>query len=629
MATSIGCLRSVGLRLTRLTHLTTLSRPLSAAAGDSQRRVRIGCASGFWGDTSVSAPQLIAHGKLDFLVFDYLSEITMSLLTAARARQPDLGYAPDFIDSGIGNQLQQLKRQGVRVVSNAGGINPHACAARLRELAKKQGVDMKIAVVSGDDLSKKDLSGLKELGTGAPLPARLHSVNAYLGAGAIRVALDAGADVVVTGRCVDSALALGPLAHAFDWRWDDWDRLAAGSLAGHLLECGAQSTGGVSTDWRLVPDWHRIGFPVADCAADGDFVLTKPPGTGGLVSVGNVTEQLVYEIGDPRRYLLPDVSCDFSQVQMAETEAGVAVSGARGRPPPHTYKACATRLDGYSATAVCPVIGPAAAEKARRTAEAILARCRDIFAHLKLADFSRTHIQALGAEETYPDGPAQPGREAVLWLSVSHPDKRAVQVFGREVAPAGTGMAPGLTGLVGGRPKPTPVLRLVSFLVPKRDIEVSVEVDGTEVPFAALGPAADASDFAYNTQEQTSAAAASPGPCTYRLERVALTRSGDKGDSCNIGVVARSPELYPHLCRELTSERVAAYFVHLLPPGVDHAKLVERYELPGVHALNFVLHQALGGGGIASLRPDPQGKGYGQMLLDLEVSGMPEVASEE
>ena len=236
----------------------------------------------------------------------------------------------------------------------------------------------------------------------------------------------------------------------------------------------------------------------------------------------------------------------------------------------------------------------------------------------------------LGAEETYPDGPVTPaGREAVLWLAVSHPDKRALQVFGREVAPAGTGMAPGLTGLVGGRPKPTPVLRLASFLVPKRDIDISVEVDGADVHFSVPELAVDSSSVRDDTSEEAPVHPAPPGPCTYRLERVALTRSGDKGDTCNIGVVARRPELYPHLCRELTAGRVAAYFARLLPPGVDPEKLVERYELPGVHALNFVLHQSLGGGGIASLRPDPQGKGYGQMLLDLEVSGMPEVPEDE
>ncbi|KAF0290763.1 hypothetical protein FJT64_011026 [Amphibalanus amphitrite] len=516
---------------------------------------------------------------------------------------PSSATRPDFIEAGVGGHLAQLKQRGIRVVSNAGGINPQACAARLRELAAKQGVELKIAVVSGDDLSKRDLSGLTEMFTGQPLPQRLNSVHAYLGAGAIRAALDAGAELVVTGRCADSALALGPLAHAFDWRWDDWDRLAAGSLAGHLLECGAQSTGGISTDWRRVPDWHRIGFPIADCGADGDLVLTKPPGTGGLVSVGTVAEQLVYEIGDPRRYLLPDVACDFSQVRLAVAADGVAVSGARGRPPTDSYKVCGTHLDGYSATAVCPVIGPAAAEKAHRTAEAILARCRDIFAELKLADFSRTHVQVLGAEETYPDGPAPPRREAVLWLAVSHADKRALQVFGREVAPAGTGMAPGLTGLVGGRPKPTPVLRLVSFLVPKRDVDVSVDVDGADVPFTVAETAADASTPTDGPAEAPPAGAEPPGAFTYRLERVALTRSGDKGDSCNIGVVARSPALYPHLCRELTAERVAAYFARLLPAGVDPTSLVDRYELPGVHALNFVLRQSLGGGGIASLRP--------------------------
>ncbi|XP_061566061.1 uncharacterized protein LOC133420388 [Cololabis saira] len=338
-------------------------RVYSCSAGT--KPVRIGCASGFWGDTAASVPQLVYGGKLDFLVFDYLSEITMSLLTAAKSKAPNMGYAPDFVQLALAPFINDIHKKGIRVVSNAGGVNPLACAEAIREVVKKAGLDLKVAVVTGDDLvpHRSSLSEVKMAdGEGKqPLPKTLHSMNAYLGAEPIRRCLDGGADVVVTGRCVDSAVALGPLMHSFGWTRRDYDLLAAGSLAGHLIECGAQSTGGIFTDWDKVPDWDNMGFPVVECSGDGSFVLSKPPKTGGLVSFGTVAEQLVYEIGDPRRYLLPDVICDFSQVEIQEVPGvdggAVRVTGAKGLPPSHDYKVCATYMDGFRATAVCPVGG--------------------------------------------------------------------------------------------------------------------------------------------------------------------------------------------------------------------------------------------------------------------------------
>jgi len=250
--------------------------------------VRIGGASGFWGDSSVGAPQLVAQGRLDYLVFDYLAELTMSILAAARAKKPELGYATDFVDVTMRAIVRDVANKGIRVVSNAGGVNPQACAQALQALAAEQGVQLKIAVVTGDDVlalvPQLREQGARELQTGAPLPERLLTANAYLGALPIRAALDDGAQVVITGRCVDSAVTLGALMHAFDWRADDHDRLAQGSLAGHIIECGCQATGGLHTDWESVPDWPRIGYPVLECQADGSFVVTKPEGTGGLVN---------------------------------------------------------------------------------------------------------------------------------------------------------------------------------------------------------------------------------------------------------------------------------------------------------------------------------------------------------
>uniref|UniRef100_A0A671UE77 Si:ch73-132f6.5 n=1 Tax=Sparus aurata TaxID=8175 RepID=A0A671UE77_SPAAU len=578
--------------------------------------VRIGCASGFWGDTATSVPQLIYSGKLDFLVFDYLSEITMSLLTAAKSKMPVSLYTFNDVTCVA----------GIRVVSNAGGVNPLACAEAIQEVIKKAGLDLKVAVVTGDDLMphRSSLSEVKMVADDSrqPLPKTLHSMNAYLGALPIRRCLDLGADIVVTGRCVDSAVALGPLMHTFGWKRTDYDLLAAGSLAGHLIECGAQSTGGIFTDWHKVPDWDNMGFPVVECSSDGSFVLSKPPKTGGLVSFGTVAEQLVYEIGDPRRYLLPDVICDFSQVVIKEVPGvdggAVRVTGAKGFAPSHDYKVCATYMDGFRATAVCPVGGPRAAEKARRTADSIIKRTKRIFKQLGIEDFSSVNVQVLGAEDTYG---ANGSREAVIWMAVHHKQKKALELFAREVAPAGTGMAPGLTGIVGGRPRVSPVLKPFFFLHPKSQLKVDVHVGGEQVESLAEAEP----DTPEHDAPPTPSDDLPSGPHSYRLEELAYTRSGDKGDSANIGVIARHPLFFPYLKKHLTSSVVEEYFSHLIQRGVKNA--VTRYSLPGIHGLNFVLQSSLGGGGVASLRSDPQGKAFGQMLLDLKLRGLPDLKS--
>ncbi|XP_057710330.1 uncharacterized protein lratb.1 [Corythoichthys intestinalis] len=596
------------------------------------RAVRIGCASGFWGDTATSVPQLIHGGKLDFLVFDYLSEITMSLLTAAKTKAPNLGYAPDFVQAALAPSIHDIHKKGVRVVSNAGGVNPLACAAAIREVVQKAGLDLKVAVVTGDDLmaQRSRLTEVKTADGARALPRTLHSMNAYLGAGPIRRCLDLGADIVVTGRCVDSALALGPLTHAFGWGEDDLDLLAAGSLAGHLIECGAQSTGGIFTDWHLVPNWDNIGFPVVECCSDGSFVLSKPPKTGGLVSFGTAAEQLVYEIGDPRRYVLPDVICDFSHVLIQEVpgvEGGaVRVSGAKGLAPPRDYKVCATYMDGFRATAVCPLGGPRAAEKARRTAESIIKRTRRIFKHLHLEDFTDINIQVLGAEDTYgAHGANKDAREAVLWLAVCHKDKKALEVFSREIAPAGTGMAPGLCGIVGGRPRVSPILKPLFFYQPKSQLQIHIHLDGHLVEsFSEAEPESPEEEATPTWDGEEVDAELPTGPHCYRLEELAYARSGDKGDSANIGVIARDARIFPYLKKHLTSSAVEDYLVHIFPSGLRGA--VTRYTLPGINGLNFVLKNSLGGGGVASLRSDPQGKALAQMLLDLELRGLPDLA---
>ncbi|XP_064404815.1 uncharacterized protein LOC135350047 [Halichondria panicea] len=590
--------------------------------------IRVGCSSGFWGDSSVSAPQLVQNGNIDYLVSDYLSEITMSLLAAAKRKNPAFGYTPDFIQS-MRLVMKEAKARGIKVIANAGGVNLEACVEALRKTAQEQGVDISVAMVAGDDMMDRVNTvrelGVRDLDTGKELPDKVHSMNAYLGAFPIAEALDLGADIVVTGRCVDSALALAPFIHKFGWKRTDYDLLAAGSLAGHLIECGAQATGGVFTDWDKVDGWDDIGFPIVECDSDGEFVVTKPSNTGGLVSTATIAEQLVYEIGDPRSYMLPDVTCDFTNVTLSEVsqgeDCGVKVTGALGKKPSDDYKVSATCSDGYRAISVSPIIGPRAAEKSMKTADAILSRNRKLFKMLGWGDFDATNVHIIGSEKSYGEHRVQnlEPREVTMWIGVKHQKKEALELFTREIAPAGTGMAPGQTTLIGGRPTVSPLLRLFSFLYPKSALPVSINVDGEEKQQTVYtAPAADEIQKETSTSQETDSQLKT-GSHEYRLEQLAYLRSGDKGDTSNIGVIARHPNYLPYIKQALTVEVVTDYFKQLL----EEDSKVERFELPGIHALNFVLTKALGGGGIASIRIDPQGKGYAQMLADVKVSNLP------
>ena len=586
----------------------------------SDKIVRIGGASGFWGDSSVACAQLARRGQVDYLVFDYLAELTMSILSAARAKSPDAGYATDFVDVAMKSVLGDIAAKGIKVVSNAGGVNPAGCAAALARLAEEAGLKLKIAIVEGDDvlprMAELRAAGVREIYSGAELPQRILSANAYLGALPIARALAAGADVVITGRCVDSAVALGPLMHEFGWREDDYDRLAAGSLAGHIAECGCQATGGLFTDWESVPRWDDIGYPILECREDGSFVVTKAPGTGGLVSRAVVAEQLLYEMGDPGAYLLPDVVCDFTGVAIEDIgPERVRVSGARGLPPTPAYKVCATYPDGYRCTAVLNIIGIDAAQKARRTAEAILARTRAIFRELGLPDYSASRIEVLGAETVYgPHARTAHTREAVMRLAVAHPKREALEIFAREIAPAGTSWSPGTTGMGGGRPKVTPAVKPCFFLLDKSQCEASITLEGTRSVVAVPVTGGYAEALRQPAPAQGGTLAVQGKSITLPLARLAWGRSGDKGDTANIGIIARRPEFLPLLRAQLTAAAVKQYLAHLVRGEV------ERFEVPGIGALNFLLHQALGGGGMASLRVDPLAKGYAQMLLDFSVA---------
>jgi hypothetical protein len=450
--------------------------------------VRIGGASGFWGDSMVGAPQLVASGMVDYLVFDYLAETTMAILAAARAKKPEMGYATDFVDTAMREVLPELMKRGIKVIANAGGINPQGCANALKVLADSLDLAPRIAVVEGDDVTalmpQLREHGVCDMFTGEPMPAKVLSANAYLGALPVARALAAGADIVITGRSVDSAVTLGALIHEFGWSSQDYDRLAGGSLAGHIIECGCQATGGLFTDWEQVPDWAHIGYPIVECAEDGSFELVKTPGSGGLIHRACATEQMLYEIGDPGSYVLPDVSCDLRQVRIEQVSPDrVRVFGARGRAPTTTYKVSATQLDGYRCAGMMVIVGIDSAKKARRTGEAIVERTREILHSAGLSDYSNVQIELFGCESLYgANARTQASRETMVRVVVDHTDKKALEIFAREIAPSGTSWSPGTTAPSGGRPSPSPLIKPFSLLLDKGQVPIRVRIGAETVP---------------------------------------------------------------------------------------------------------------------------------------------------
>lgn len=450
----------------------------------SEKIVRVASGQGFWGDWLEAPRRQVDGGPIDYLMLDYLAEVTMSILQKQKERNPEMGYARDFVDA-MESVLDGVTERGVRVIANAGGVNPTACASAVRAVAAKHGKQLAIGVVTGDNLLDRldELlaagHALENMDTGEPLSTvreRVLSANAYIGSTPIVEALSRGAQVVITGRSTDTALTMAPLRYEFGWGATDWDKLASGIIAGHILECGAQSSGGNCLyDWRSIPDLADVGYPIAEARADGTFVITKHPNTGGRVSVPSVTEQLVYEMGDPHQYITPDVIADFTTIQLAQDGADrVRVSGVKGAPATDKLKVSIAYRSGYKAVGSLVYAWPDALEKAQ-LADRVL---RERLDRLGLR-FDHILTEFVGASATHGPLAGDAGKNApeVQWrFGVRGTDKAAIERFTREIVPLVLNGPPSVTGFAGGRPKVEEIVAYWPALIDKSVVTTWVEI---------------------------------------------------------------------------------------------------------------------------------------------------------
>jgi len=447
--------------------------------------IRIASGQGFWGDLLTAPKMQVTKGPIDYLVMDYLAEVTMSIMQKQKRRDPQLGYAKDLVPL-IADILPDCMERKVKIITNGGGVNPQACAEAILASARELGIKgLKIGVVTGDDIlgrmdefrSKGIEFSNMETGEEVGIIAdKISSANVYFGAFPIVEALQQGADIVITGRTTDTGLTLAPMIYEYGWKEDDWDKLAAGTIAGHIMECGGQATGGnFSADWKSVPELENIGFPITEAYADGSIVITKHEGTGGMVTQQTVKEQLLYEIGDPSNYITPETIADFTTIQLSDDGPDrVKMSGVKGRPCTDTYKVSMSYTDGFTAVSTLTYTWPDALEKAQ-AADRILRKRLDNLG-LKFEEI-RTEFVGVNACHGHLVPVPADVNEVVLRFGVRGQDFKTVERFGKEIAPLILTGPPSVTGFAGGRPKPSEVIAFWPALMPKNAVTPSITIE--------------------------------------------------------------------------------------------------------------------------------------------------------
>ncbi len=600
--------------------------------------VRIANAGGYWGDDPYALRRQV-EGKLavNYISIDFLAEITMSIMQKQLARDPDAGYARDFITQ-VEPLLEDVVARKIKIITNAGGVNPSACAEALFAAARTRGLTLKVGVIEGDNiaprLSKLRARGvdLKNMETGEELgdyATSVLSANAYFGALPVVKALEAEPDIVLSGRVSDTGITLGALIHEFGWSMEDYQKLAHGIVGGHIIECGAQATGGNFTDWCKVPSFQDLGFPILEVEPDGSFVVTKHPGTGGLVTCQTIREQLLYEMGHPQAYLTPDVIADFTGIQLEqESTDRVRVSGVRGTKPTDLLKVSVSLEDGFKSSGAIIISGPDARAKAKAFAEIFWSRIEVELVRAGLSQLEARHTDLVGDDSTHRDlTPSHEPTEILLRLSARDHERKKLAMF-RKLLPSLILSGPSGVAVTGGAPAISDVVRYWPALIPqecalpsvtifvqeKKSPKLKVEAEHRDLAWPKTGGSGSADDppvdpYPFALMDQWTGAPRVEVP----LMRIAHARSGDKGDTANIGLIGRSPECYVWLRENVTAERIKQWF-----GSISHGK-VYRYLVPNLWALNFLLDESLGGGGTVSLYIDPQGKTYSQALLRCRV----------
>jgi len=581
--------------------------------------LRIGNAGGYWGDDLSALKRQLEGGPLDYITMDFLAEITMSILERQRQKNPELGYASDFLNQ-IKECLSLIVKKNVTVISSAGGINPVALGKKIIETANEQGIKIKVGVVHGDNIIDQidELMSKGEkftnIDTGekfTDVRNRVTSANVYLGAEPVVKALQQGCQIIVTGRVTDTGITLAPMIHEFGWKWDDWDKIASGVIAGHIIECGTQSSGGNITDWRDVKSFHNIGYPIIEMESSGEFTVTKHPRTGGLVSEKTVKEQLVYEMGNPSDYITPDGIARFDSIQLKKTgKDRVKVFGIKGEPLTDKLKVSMSYNDGWKAQGGILVSGPNAYAKARTLA--------DIYWKRLNTKYEETRTDLIGSGSIWPEAIRSAETvELILQFGVRDQDYKKVEGFGKLI-PALILSGPSGLAVTGGRPRPSQVVAYWPALINRTNASakvLTIDTSGNEKEFAIT--------FKENTHKHLKLKIKQIRPAdekqttgklkSAKLRDLCYARSGDKGDTCNIGVLARSPDIYDWMVKNLTSDKVKKFF-----KGIAKGKVI-RYKLDNLHGLNFLLEKSLGGGGTLSLMVDPQGKTLAQALLEMPI----------
>jgi hypothetical protein len=570
-----------------------------------KEKVIIANCSGYFGDRRAAAREMVQGGPIDILTGDYLAELTMALLFRQRLKKPNAGYVPTFL-----KQMEEIMGEcldkGIRVVSNAGGLNPRALAAELEKIAETLGLHPKIAYIEGDDLMER-LGELQEMGEpfthldkgidlkdakGSPITA-----NAYLGCWGIAEALKKDADIVVGGRIADASVVVGPAAWWFGWTRKDWDRLAGASVAGHIVECGAQATGGNYSFIDEVPSFLNVGYPIAEVYEDGSFVITKHPGTGGLVSVDTVKAQLLYEVRDPK-YLTPDVAARFDTIEISqEAENRVKITGVLGEPPPETTKVCINNLGAYRNSMTIVLTGLDIEKKAKIFEDALFDAIGG------RGQYEVEDVQLIRSDKEDPA--TNDEAFAYLRVSVMDPDAKKVGLFSAKIVELGLANIPGFTATAPPT-KGTPAIMHWPALLSGKHVHQKVVIGGDEYIIESVLPDPDAP----LPEIKDVKIPAAPTGKTVRmpLGRLFATRSGDKGGNANLGVWAKTPEAYAFLREFLTTERLKALLKDI--SGFE----MERYEFPNLLAINFYIKGVLGEGVAASIRSDPQAKTLGEYL---------------